>query len=101
MTNLTDAQINAALAEIEGWTFRDSRYWFSPDGANTYVLEEPPFLTEPRLWAPLIEKYNIIPDQLGVDEGYEWMAYSEDVCETADTPQRAICLAVIALHEGK
>lgn len=100
---MDDNEINARVAGIEGWKYRtDGQWWQRPGksaGHDFYVsFLPPPYATDWAWVGPLILKYRILL------KGHETWWYAD--CfgareQEADTPQRAICLAVIAAHEGK
>lgn len=110
---MTEDEINLKIAAILGWAFvpaEEGHYgkmtypkWRHP-GGHEYVSETPPPYTTDWTWCgPLVEKYGI---SLLTDGATEWRAVStrrpntqrkRDVWGTYEsTPQRAICLAVIA-----
>lgn len=103
--DMTDTDINAAVARLGGWTQVDSR-WVYPNAPPDFNLMkcgfDPPFFTtDPALWGPLIAKYRI---------EVSWDFDGTVACmwegqEAADNylPAalgRAICLAVIEAHKG-
>lgn len=109
---MTDAELNRAVAEIEGWKFLMSEgggyaKW-SPPGThpavNVYSLPDnpPPYATDWQWCGPLLTKL-LSTGSWGLEywHGGEYMMlnYEKETTSKADTPQRAICLAVIAAKE--
>ena len=76
---MTDEELNRRVAEIEGWSLEDSGEWRLQQGPlqELWFAMPPPYATDWAWCGPLIEKYRV------------------------SLTQRAICLAVIAAHEGK
>lgn len=103
---MTDDEINKRVAEIEGLEF-NGHYWFR-QGEQPEYFDPPPYATDWAWVGQLVEKYAI---DLLTDGKAEWRAVSvrhpvtdkmRDVWGAYEkTPHRAICLAVIAAHEGK
>lgn len=108
---MTDDEINRKVAEIEGWNpnLSDHPYacwWFR--GNERHSGGPPPYVTGWVWCGPLIGKYNIAVSNHAygnaalLSPGPEgWVAHSCPgdpalLIKAADTPQRAICLAVIA-----
>ena len=94
---MTDDEINERVARIEGWAQITNGDWARP--GECAPLPEP-YASEWWACGPLVEKYKISV----LEEWSGWVGCREQgrwLAETADTPQRAICFAVIALHEGK
>lgn len=105
---MTDEEINRKVAGIEGWRYRnDGQWWQRPGksaGHDFYVsFLPPPYATDWAWCGPLVEKYGVdVFENLDDAEPGLWAADATDgALGYADTPQRAICLAVIAAHEGK
>lgn len=72
--------------------------WRHKNG-HEYVSEAaPPYATDWAWCGPLLDKYRIsldwAPDKVGDGGSWDFMTNGAEGC--ADTPQRAICLAVIA-----
>ena len=93
-------EINRRVAEIEGWKLmgfggHEPRWW--PPGThpaqNLFSLPKtpPPYATDWTWCGPLIAKYS-----LSVICADGWTAANAHVGKSSETPQRAICLAVIA-----
>ncbi len=105
---LTDDEINKRVADLQGWVFippDEGHYgkmtypkWRHSQGAE-YVSENPPAYATDWAWCgPLVEKCGL---EVGIRRKTgAWSATTLGVWEEADTPQRAICLAVIAAHAG-
>lgn len=105
---MTDDEINRKVAEIEEWQLTDggrtaySWHWArcvdTPTGKTMerFHGESPhPYATDWSWCGPLIDKYSIY-----LNRGRDWVAAcGNDDAISADTPQRAICLAVIAAHQ--
>ena len=100
---MTDDEINRRVAELEGWAM-DSLFggmWRNAKTKDAWVDSAPPPYTTDWGWCgPLIEKHKISILPFCEKWGANPLAYGEGT-QYADTPQRAICLAVIASHEGK
>lgn len=105
---MTDEEISRRVAEIEGWRTKPTPAarveWIDADGCN-WGLNTPPYATNWAWCGPLVEKYWI---RLSDDNDHPERPWAARVMKAfmardalADTPQRAICLAVIAAHEGK
>ena len=107
---MEDSEINKRVAEIEGLNPLDRPGrciipdWFlradKTVGDGDLILG---CLYEPATdWAwcgPLVEKYQVTLDSC---PSCGWLASTPETDDmAADTPQRAICLAVLAAHEGK
>ena len=103
---MTDDEINRRVAEIEGWKFMRSdsgcyAKWVPPGthpAQNIYSLPDnpPPYAIDWAWCGPLIEKYECSLNERG---GEGWVVDTRGRCgDFARTPQRAICLAVIAAH---
>ena len=108
---MTNEEINRRVADIEGM-----QPWDSKNAVNKYTLmrtdkaghpvdfhfidEAPPYATDWAWCGPLVEKHKISILPFCEKWGANPFFY---VAETqyADTPQRAICLAIIAAHEDK
>ena len=94
---MTDDEINARVAVIEGWHRDDALdVWYSP--RNNPHITPWNYADDWLAVGPLIEKYTI---ELVTDED-EWVSlypakYQWRRAQNATTPQRAICLAVIAI----
>ena len=98
---MNNAEINLQIAGILGWVFvppEKGHYgkmtypkWRHP-GGGAYVSETPPPYATDWTWCgPLIAKYS-----LSVICADGWTAANAHVGKSSETPQRAICLAVIA-----
>ena len=101
---MTDEEVNRRVAEIEGWSTKRTpagRFeWIDADGCN-WGLNTPRYATDWAWCGPLVEKYGL---EVGTPEPDWWWADRRGTVDDptyADTPQRAICLAVIDAHEGK
>lgn len=107
---MTNEEINLKMAEIEGWGFTDGGrtaygwHWArcvdTPTGKTMerfHGENPPPYATDWQWCGPLVEKYRVHIEPIS---GGMWEATLETTLpgygEIADTPQRAICLAVIA-----
>lgn len=104
---MTDEEINKRVAEIEKWTYRQKE-WGLLWSHHEHVLPDagpPPYATDWAWCGPLVEKYDLDVYRMRGRKGKPWVCMRHDVEFLpeyhADTPQRAICLAVIAAHEGK
>ena len=95
---MTDDEINRRVAEIEGWSWdADHELWMPPDGFTIALNSPPPYATNWGFCGALIEKYECSLNERG---GEGWVVDTRGRCgDFARTPQRAICLAVIAAHE--
>lgn len=91
---MSDDEINARVAVLEGWSLVEGRYWMR--GADQISGDMPPFqyATDWQWCGPLIVKYglHLYPP---CDEEAGWLVECGDEFTEAGTPQRAICLAVI------
>lgn len=116
---MTNDEINHRVAEIEGWRFIKSESarlakWAwpgCPPQMNMRALDDnpPQFATDWRWCGPLIEKYNLnlecwveLDDPPTVVEN--WCAGWDSKpghFRTGQTPQMAICLAVIAIASSR
>ena len=119
---MADDEINRKVAEIEGWKYQThspdwSMWWCKTveDGNGWYTRPEAPdrwlcaacygecpapYVTDWTWCGPLVEKYKI---KVFFDET-SWCAVTDADAHSVQwdfTPQRAICLAVIAANEGK
>lgn len=116
---MTDDEINRKVAEIEGWRNSEAcagkidalRYW-ERDGNNApsgFYGESIPYATDWQWCGPLIEKYELTVERFPVvlDDGQKVVRYGASAPGTCmsfplcDTPQRAICLAVIAANSER
>ena len=89
---MTDDEINRRVAEIEGWV-KDGNGWTLP--RDRHIAYVPSYATDWEWCGPLVEKYRIWLES----RSNWWCALNYgDGWYTADTPQRAICLAVIAAN---
>ena len=93
---MTDDDINRKVAEIEGWYQADSGEWFTESIWESTV---PPYATDWAWCGPLLLKYELELRTPLQDEW--WAAGSGFVSDNEKTPQRAICMAVIASKERK
>jgi hypothetical protein len=99
---MTNEELDKAVAELQGWKKEpDGRLWRSPD---KHIYSGLPYRPS-TIWkqaGELLEKYNIQLDPPNFGST-EWSAAAQDIEEWsyADTPQRAICLAVLALKGEK
>jgi hypothetical protein len=110
---MTDDEINRKVAEIEGWQreeicttsgYLDEVRWhrsglaFYPGLNGVIPIDEaPPFATDWAWCGPLIENHKISILPFCEKWGANPFAHVEGT-QYADSPQRAICLAVIATH---
>lgn len=105
---MTDLEINLKIDEIvcrgrPGMvTERSNIEWWSNNlsTAARRVLGKapPPYATDWTFCGPLVGKYNV---DVVIKPGTQvWGACLEGEWIEADTPQRAICLAVIAAHKA-
>lgn len=111
---MTNEEINLKLAGILGWVFippEMGRFgkmtypkWRHP-GGHEYVSESPPpYATDWQWCGPLIEKYSVAVVPAIKESGehigfvaYEFKHVIAHFCPNVESsPQRAICLAVIA-----
>lgn len=95
---MTDEEINRRVAEIEGWTFSEG-YGYSHEWRfGGHPQQEPPdYATEWGWCGPLVPKHKI--DIIWCSSGRPMALFGPSgarISRTDDTPQRAICLAVIA-----
>ena len=106
---MTEPQLTIRVAEAEGWThcemvklqeYRGPQpFGISPDSG--YLLL-PHYPTDPRAWAPLLEKMrDAIHDIDPAPEG-EWIIqlYGDDAMHCAPTLGRAVCEAYIQWAEA-
>ncbi len=104
--------INRQVAEIEGWrqvgNREAGRRWMPPGTPPEFNIAALPFFPPPYVtdWAwcgPLIEKYGIdLHWQPDDENGDRWMAYSFGINGMlAETPQIAICVAVMAANQHR
>jgi len=109
MTNPTNDELNRRVAEIEGWTF-GAVFWHHPDEQiqEAWMLRAspPPYATDWTWCGKLIDKYGIQdlyqPQRPTLEEAilFKYRASIKiGVYGEADTPQRAICLSVIASED--
>lgn len=107
---MTDDEINRRVAEIEGWV-QDSiegrgNVWIRPPSPPFTLSSDlearsspPPYATDWQWVGPLVPKHKI--DIIWCSSGRPMALFGPSetrVSRTDDTPQRAICLAVIAAH---
>jgi hypothetical protein len=97
---MTNEELDKAVAELQGWKKEpDGRLWRSPD---KHIYSGLPYRPS-TIWkqaGELVEKYKV--ELFNHIEDGSWSAYArgQTVGEggRADTPQRAICLAVLELE---
>lgn len=91
---MTDEEINRRVAEIEGWYSISKTTWAERDGKGVRKNGPPLYATDWQWCGPLVERNKI---KVWFD-GDDWAAQIEEfnALEWADTPQRAICLAVVS-----
>ena len=109
--DMTDEEINKRVAEIDGWATDPSptgRFvWMKhpehgiPPGRHSGNDVAPPYATDWTWCGPLLTKL-LSKGNWGLEywHGGEYVRlnYEKETTSKADTPQRAICLAVIAAH---
>jgi len=110
---MTNEELNQGVAELEGiplvavpggWGRADRQTEMHGHGECFHPLYNPA-----ESWAdcgPLVEKYRLDMLCEGEDALHgAWSCVTNEgrntQCTQADTPQQAICLAVIALHQNK
>ncbi len=109
---MTDDEINKRVAEIEGWVYsEDAKKWThvaSEGPIGAWIDCPPPYATDWTWCGPLVPKYKITLAYIGEPDdpsgAFQWQAewgHKLGSFRQAGTPQRAICLAVMAAHEGK
>ena len=92
---MTDLEISKALALAIGWR-KDQVHWFTygvfiqQQENGCWVVDEFDY-RDPRVIFPIAERYNCFPKKMI----NEWAVLRYDQSTYADTPQRAIALAVI------
>lgn len=96
---MTDEEINRRVAQIEGVRAVDMLFHHS-SATRFEDFQPPPYATNWAWCGPLVEKYTVSVEAIFLDGVGEagWEAYCEGRESRADTPQRAICLAVIAAN---
>jgi hypothetical protein len=97
---MTDDEINRKVAEIEGWVLFDG-IWAHAEHCPRSYDHCPPYATDWAWCGPLIGEYTISLEAIFEDGAgtVGWEAYCDGSSQTSDSPQRAICLAVIAAHD--
>lgn len=101
---MSDEEINKRVAEIEGWRLFDG-VWAHADHCPFTYPHPPHYATDWAWCGPLIEKYCSEIEELWPfsDERRRWRAEviipHKQATAEADSPQRAICLALIAAHK--
>lgn len=98
---MTDDELNAAVARIEGYTPQEHPgfpaghyYWMHPERPGE--IDPPPYATDWQWCGPLMERHEVVTSKY---QG-AWLASSQRVRASEDASLcRAICLAVIAAHE--
>lgn len=98
--------INRQVAEIEGWRQVDIYHWEIRLGRMEDFDDRicpPPYATDWAWCGPLIEKHGIdLHWQPDDENGDRWMAYSFGINGMlAETPQIAICVAVMAANQHR
>lgn len=108
---MTNEELSAAVAKLEGWQHEcvDGQWWWTLPGRLCPSRSAPSFPTDPALWAPLIEKYqlSVCPSVLAGTEGNEkpvaWtahefpMAYRRSTFGSPDkNVGRAVCFGALA-----
>ena len=110
---MTNEEINLKIAAILGWVFIPPEKghfgkmtypkWRHPGGGEYVSESPPPYATDWQWCGPLVEKYRLTVDAMHEADDPEdtenWMVswgHKLGHFRTALTPQRAICLAVIA-----
>ncbi len=112
MSELTDEQISARVAEIMGWTKSEARSWSpwttpAPSDWGRYPLffERPPNFTAPgaafwRVWEWAVKnrmRPSIEQNGIGAEGGVLPVESPVEYLEQdPDNPRRAFCLALIA-----
>ena len=103
---MTEADLRIRVAELEGWTythdFKAEPQGRPPEGQMHLGSQLPAYPTDPRAWAPLLEKMrDAIHDIDPAPEG-EWIIqlYGDDAMHCAPTLGRAVCEAYIQWAEA-
>jgi len=98
--------LDRKVAELEGWVCfthtQNTKVWTHPGGRMIGGNDYPPPYSKDWAWCgPLVEKY-LISLTYDYQEPRRWWATSENVDDNsiANTPQEAICLAVITLKDN-
>ena len=103
---MTEADLRIRVAELEGWTythdFKAEPQGRPPEGQMHLGSQLPAYPTDPRAWAPLLEKmkWKLASVEL-LDDPTEWSVSIWDGIGNArhfgsSTLGRAVCLAYIA-----
>jgi len=105
---MTNEEINLKIAAILGWVFIPPEMghygkmtypkWRHPGGGEYVSENPPPYATDWQWCGPLVEKHvsGIEARFLDGVGASEWAVDCSGYEAVSDTPQRAICLAVIA-----
>lgn len=101
---MTDDEINRRVAEIEGWERLGAGTWVKGMAELRQWAEGCPLYATDWAWCgPLAEKYIELLEWDRAKPSGKWLAMAKGgvLVRGNDTPQRAICLAVIAAHDGR
>ena len=108
MSELTDLEICKRIAEIEGYhtnlAIKCEGVWCSMNSNNCYGVFSP--LTDDALCFQLMVKYDcdlISPYRLNNDTHWECQIFTDNFADAVsiydDSPNKAICLAIIEAHK--
>ncbi len=107
---MTNEELSRAVTEHEGWEYNKglrgsdglgpmfNSFWAHSDGRFTVYDSCPPYATSWELTGPLVEKYNMHVWKDGTDGVWYAAHHNADDVQVADTPLRAICLAVLEVQ---
>lgn len=104
---MTDDEINRRVAEIEGWKWdKDWMAWVSSQKpAPAFWMEDtpPPYATDWTWCGPLLKRDIIVLEWETRKPSRKWMAMAKHgvLVIGNDTPQVAVCRAVIAAYDMK
>lgn len=102
---MTDEELSAKVAEIEGWKWdKDWRAWVSSQKpVPSFWMQDapPPYATDWTWCGPLLKRDIIRLEWDTSKPSRQWMALAKHgvLVIYNETPQIAICRAVIAAHE--
>lgn len=96
---MTDDEINRRVAQIEGVRAVDMLFHHS-SRTRFEDIKPPPYATDWAWCGPLVEKHTVSLEAHFIDGLGEtgWEGYCDNHFQTDKSPQRAICLAVIAAN---